>query len=170
MAPKVSPRPAAADSVTVDIDLTATEAAWKRHEARARALAPKEVNAARVDVTVAAAIALAGARNVLAHREALAATFRDPPLAVLDRVPEVCLAAQHADLLQRAAEDPAAPFVDLLPRMTELRGLLLDDLTAQVRRKRCPPRVLEDIRAGDNSVRDKANGCCCGTRRHGAFL
>lgn len=157
MAPKSTPRPAAADTVTVDIDLTATEAAWKNHEARARALSPKEVNPARVDVTVAAAIALAGARNVLAHRDALVASFRDPPLAVLDRVPEVCLAAQHADLLQRAAEDPAAPFVDLLPRMTELRGLLLDDLTAQVRRKRCPAKVLEDIRAGDNSVRDKAN-------------
>lgn len=155
MTTKTASRPASA--VTVSIDLTATEAAWKKHEARARELAPKAVNAARVDVTVAAAIALAGARNVLAHREALTAAFRDPPLAVLERLPEVCLAAQHADLLQRAAEDPAAPFVDILPRMTELRGLLLDDLTAQVRRKRCPAKVLDDVRAGDNSVRDKAN-------------
>ena len=88
MSSKSAPRSAAADTVTVSIDLTATEAAWKKQEARARALAPKAVNAARVDVTVAAAIALAGVRNVLMHREALAAAFRDPPLAVLERLPE----------------------------------------------------------------------------------
>jgi hypothetical protein len=157
MSPKSTARAAAADTVTVSIDLTATEAAWKKQDPRARALDPKAVNPARVDVTLAAAIALAGVRNVLVHRDALTAAFRDPPLAVLDRLPEVCLAAQHADLLHRAAEDPAAPFVDILPRMTELRGLLLDDLAVQARRKRCPQKTVDDIRAGDNSVRDKAN-------------
>jgi hypothetical protein len=146
-----------ADTVTVDIDLTATEAAWRKHEARARAIPAKEVNAARLDVTVAASIALVGARNVIERRDELAAAFRDPPLAVIERMPEVCLAAQHADLLHRAALDPAAPFIDLLPRLNELRGYLLDDLAAQVRRKRCPAKVLDDVRAGDNTVRDKAN-------------
>ncbi len=146
-----------ADTVTVDIDLTATEAAWRKHEARARALPAKEVNAARLDVTVAASIALVGARSVIERRDELAAAFRDPPLAVIERMPEVCLAAQHADLLHRAALDPAAPFIDLLPRLNELRGYLLDDLAAQVRRKRCPAKVLDDVRAGDNTVRDKAN-------------
>jgi hypothetical protein len=157
MSKRSAPTSTPVDTVTVDIDLTATEAAWRNHEARARALPAKEVNGARVDVTLAASIALVGARNVLERRDELAAVFRDAPLAVIERLPEVCLAAQHADLLHRAALDPAAPFVDLLPRMTELRGLLLDDLAAQVRRKRCPVKVIDDIRAGDNSVRDKAN-------------
>lgn len=144
-------------TISLKIDLTATEAAWKKHEARARSLPAKSVNAARVDVTLAAAIALAGVRNLATRREAIAEAFRDPPWAVFDRLPEVCLAAQHADLLHRASEDSSARFNDLIPRMNHLRGLLLDDLAVQVRRGRCAPRVLEDIRAGDNSVRDKAN-------------
>ena len=128
MATKSPARPAVADSVRVVIDLTATEAAWKKHEPRVRALDARFVNPARIDVTLAAAIALAGVNNVLARREALVEAFRDPPLAQLDGLPELCLAAQHADLLHRVAEDPTAPFVDLLPRITELRGLLLDEI------------------------------------------
>lgn len=139
------------------IDLTATEAAWKKHEARARALPAEGVNAARLDLTLAAAIARAGAHNLLAQEDALRDFFRDPPLERFARVEEVALAALHADLLHRAANDTEAPFADVLPRVDELRSALLADLAAQVRRKRAPERFYEEIRAGDNSVRDKAN-------------
>lgn len=151
------PASVATEPVKVDIDLTATEAAWRKHEPRARALRPFEVAPARVDVTQAAAIAMVGARNVLDQRERLVAEFKAPPLDVFERVAEVALAAQHADLVHRAAQDEDAPFADILPRMIELRGCLLDDLAAQVRRRRAPAKLLADVRAGDNSVRDKAN-------------
>lgn len=139
------------------IDLTATEAAWKKHEARARALPAEGLNLARLDLTLASAIAQAGARNVLAQADTLREIFRDPPLEVFARVEELALAALHADLLHRAANDLEAPFAEILPRVDELRSALLADLAAQVRRKRAPAKLYEDIRAGDNSVRDKAN-------------
>ena len=138
-------------------DLTRTEAAWAKHEGEIRAMAPEGVRDARLDVTVAAAIAIAGVRNVLGQREALEAHFRDPPIEALERVEALALAAQHADLLHRVATDPLARYADLLPRANELRGLLLHDLGMQVRRKRAEASVEEAIRAGDNSVRDKAN-------------
>lgn len=138
-------------------DLTRTEAAWAKHEGEIRAMAPEGVRDARLDVTVAAAIAIAGVRNVLGQREALEAHFRDPPIEALERVEALALAAQHADLLHRVAVDPLARYADLLPRANELRGLLLHDLGMQVRRKRAEASVEEAIRAGDNSVRDKAN-------------
>lgn len=140
-----------------EIDLTRTEAAWAKFAPRARALPSHEVRDARLDVTLAVAIARGGARNVLAQRARLEEEFQRAPFEVFERVEEVGLAALHADLLHRAASDTVAPFADLLPRVNELRGALLDDLAAQVRRKRAPARLLEDIRAGDNSVRDKAN-------------
>ncbi len=145
------------EPVTVEIDLALTEAAWAKYEDRARALDPSEVSAARLDVTQAAAIAQAGAANLLGQREALDAAFRTVPWEVIERVPEVALAAQHADLLHRVAVDETAPFADILARVNTLRGLLLDDLSAQVHRGRMPEKLLADIRAGDNSMRDKAN-------------
>jgi len=151
------PQAVGVDTVQVAIDLTQTEAAWAKHEARARALPAAEVSAARLDVTFAAAIAIAGTRNLLAQREAVDAVFRAAPWDVIERVPEVALAAQHADLLQRVAADESAPFADILPRVNALRTLFLDDLSAQVHRGRIPEKLLEDIRAGDNSMRDKAN-------------
>ncbi len=147
----------ASEPVKVEIDLTATEAAWKKHEARARALPAAEVSAARVDVTAAAAIAISATENVLAQRDALKKAFRDPPIDVFERVREVALAAQHADLVHRAAQDESSSFADILPRMVELRGLLLDDLDIQVKRGKADGSAVAAIRAGDNTPRDFAN-------------
>jgi hypothetical protein len=80
MDPKIAPPPTAPEPSTVTIDLTATEAAWKKHEPRARALHPKAVHPTRIDVTVAAAIALAGVRNVQTRRDELQKIFCNPPL------------------------------------------------------------------------------------------
>jgi hypothetical protein len=146
-----------AGPIPVEIDLTATEAAWRKYEIRARQLSLAIVSSARLDVTIAASIATMGARNVLDQRAELSKHFQNPPFEVFERVEDLALAAQHADLLHRAAQDVSAPFFDLLPRVNELRGCFLDDLEVQVRRKRVPAKVLADIRAGDNTVRDKAN-------------
>jgi hypothetical protein len=143
--------------IPVEIDLTATEAAWQKHEPRARQLRASMVSSARVDVTMAASIATIGVRNVLDQHGEILKHFHNAPMDVFARVEEVALAAQHADLLHRAAQDPTARFADLIPRINELRGCFMDDLEVQVRRKRVSAKVLADIRAGDNSVRDKAN-------------
>lgn len=139
------------------LDLTVTEAAWAQWEARVRAVPAKGLNAARLDLTVAAAVARAGAANVLAARAQLEEEFTRPDLAAVSALEGLSYAVQHADLLYRASVDEVAPYVDLLPRVNELRGMLLDDLTAQVRRKRAPEELLATVRAGDNSVGDKAN-------------
>lgn len=140
-----------------EIDLTVTEAAWEKYEPTIKALAPAELLDARLDVTFAAAIAMAGVANVLAQREALSAEFAEPDFAGLEAITEIAQAAVHSDLLHRISTDSVAPFADLLPRANELRGAMLDDLSAQVRRRRAPGALLDGIRAGDQSARDKAN-------------
>lgn len=145
---------------TVDIpapDLTATEAAWKEWEAEIRALPAKGLSTARLDLTLASAIARAGTENVLALRARLEAELVDPDLAALESIEGITLAVLHADLRYRTMTDAVAPYADLLPRVNALRGMLLDDLSAQVRRGRAPEQLVADVRAGDNSVRDKAN-------------
>lgn len=153
------PRSIPAAPLKVEIDLTATGAAWKKQEPRARALAIQAVGAARLDITQAAAIAMAGAENVLGQRDRLVALFVNPELALIERLHEVALAAQHADLMHRAAQDEEAPYADILPRMNDLRSLFLGDMDLVRRRqpKLLPAKVIEEIRAGNNDVRDKAN-------------
>jgi hypothetical protein len=146
-----------AEPLTIELELPVTEAAFARVSPRLLAMDPATVRDARLDLTVAAAVALAGAENVLSRRAALAQSFRDVPWSVLEGIEDLAHAAQHADLLHRAAQDTTVNFADILPRANELRGMLLLDLAAQVRRKRAPERLVEDVRAGDNSVRDKAN-------------
>ncbi len=146
-----------AEPLTIELELPVTEAAFARVSPRLLAMDPAVVRDARLDLTVAAAVALAGAQNVLSRREALAQTFRDVPWALLEGIEDLAHAAQHADLLHRAAQATTVNFADILPRANELRGMLLLDLAAQVRRKRAPERLVEAVRAGDSSVRDKAN-------------
>jgi hypothetical protein len=144
-------------AVPVEIDLTLTEAAWTKVEPRLRALPRGDVRAAGLDVTQAAAIAIAAVKNLLAHRAELLAMYREPPVARIEGVIEVALATQHADLLHRITQDKTALFADIFPRMTELRGLFLDDLDIQVKRKRCPAKFVADLRLGDRDAADFAN-------------
>lgn len=146
-----------AHPLQVEVELAVTEAAWLRHEARIAAQDPGEPFGDGLDLTVAAAVAIAGAQNLLARRDELTAAFRDAPIALIEGVEDLAHAAQHAEIMRRAALDTGANFADVLPRVNELRAALLLDLAAQVRRGRAPERLLEDVRAGDNSLRDKAN-------------
>jgi hypothetical protein len=108
---------------------------------------------------MAATVAMAGVDNVLGERERIVEVFKSPKLDVIERAREVALAAQHADLLHRAAQDEEATYGDLLPRMTLLRGIFLDDM--DLLRKRQPrlvsQKALDEIRRGDQRVQDKAN-------------
>jgi hypothetical protein len=130
-----------AEPLTIELELPVTEAAFARVSPRLLAMDPATVRDARLDLTVAAAVALAGAENVLSRRAALAQSFRDVPWSVLEGIEDLAHAAQHADLLHRAAQDTTVNFADILPRANELRGMLLLDLAAQVRRKRAPERT-----------------------------
>lgn len=141
----------------VEIDLAATEPAWKKHEHTFRALRRAEVGTATLDVTQAASVAIAATQNLLSRREELAALFCNPPIARFEAVIEIALAVQHGDLLHRVSEDKTALFADIFPRMTELRGLLLDDLDIQVKRGHCPAKVVADLRLGERDAADFAN-------------
>lgn len=154
---KSSAKPVSGSPLRVELELAVTEAAFERVEARLLAMSPAEVRDARIDLTVAAEVAIAGAKNLLARRELVESMFRDAPIARVEGIEELAHAAQHAELMHRAAQDIGANFADVLPRVNELRAGLLLDLAAQVRRKRAPERLLEDVRGGDNSLRDKAN-------------
>ena len=156
-APKPAARKIDPADLAVTLDPTVTEAAYQKHKAAAIALKPAEVATLNVLATTAVAIATAGAANVLLHRAEVAAAVRDVPWAVIERVAEVALATQHADMLARLQEDEASAFGDLLPRVNELRGILLDDLDLLARRKLVPMKVVTDLRKGDNTMRDKAN-------------
>ena len=83
--------------------------------------------------------------------------MRKAPWAVIERVAEVGLAAQHADMLLRLQEDEASAFGDVLPRLNELRSILLDDLDLLVRRKLVEAKFVAEVRKGENTVREKAN-------------
>lgn len=139
------------------LDPTVTEAAFKKQRAAALALKPSEIANLNVQATTAVAIAIAGAANVLRHRAEAETELRNVPWAAIERVAEVGLAMQHADMLARLQEDEASAFGDLLPRVNELRGILLDDLDLLARRKLVPMKFVADVRKGDNSMRDKAN-------------
>lgn len=141
----------------VEVEVTVTEAALTRVLPRLLAMKPEAVRDAEVNLTVLSAVAIAAAENVLDRRSELDARVREVPWAVIEGIDELAHAAQHADLRLRATRDDPTNFADLLPRANELRGLMLLDLAAQVRRRRAPERLLEDVRGGDNSVRDKAN-------------
>lgn len=154
--PREKPTPSAASPVIV-IDVTATELAWKAVEPRLRAFSRGDVGPASLDVTQAASVAIAATKNVLSRRTQLEATFQAPPFARLDAVIQVALAAQHGDLLHRVSQDKTALFADIYPRMTELRGLLLDDLDIQVKRQKCTARFVADLRLGDRDAADFAN-------------
>ena len=150
-------RSAAAPVPAVVVDLAATEPAWKAHEGRFRALARSAVKPAGLNLTQAASIAIAAVNNLLARRAELVALYREPPFARLETVISIALAAQHADLLARVASDRTSLFADIYPRMTELRGLFLDDLDIQVKRGRCTAKFVSDIRKGDRDAADFAN-------------
>jgi hypothetical protein len=141
----------------VEVDLAATEAAWTKHEHRFRALSRAEVGPASLDVTQAASVAIAATKNLLARRDELKTLYCDPPIARFEGVIELALAVQHADLLHRVSQDKTALFADIFPRMTELRGLLLDDLDIQVKRKQCSAKFVADLRLGDRDAADFAN-------------
>jgi hypothetical protein len=155
-APREKPTPSAASPVIV-IDVTATELAWKAVEPRVRAFSRGDVGPASLDVTQAASVAIAATRNVLSRRTQLEATFHAPPFARLEGVIQIAQAAQHADLLHRVSQDKTALFADLYPRMTELRGLFLDDLDIQVKRGKCTAKFVADLRLGDRDAADFAN-------------
>lgn len=155
--PKPSAKKIEPATLTMTIDPSRTEAAYAKYRAAALALPASGLANPTVNVTLAVSIATAGARNVLGQREELDALVRKVPWAVIERVKEVGLAAQHADMLVRLQEDEASAFGDLLPRTNELRGILLDDLELLVRRKLVPAKFVAEVRKGDNTVRDKAN-------------
>lgn len=155
--PKPSAKKIEPATLTMTVDPSRTEAAYAKYKAAALALPASGLANPTVNVTLAVSIATAGARNVLGQREELDALVRKVPWAVIERVKEVGLAAQHADMLVRLQEDEASAFGDLLPRTNELRGILLDDLELLVRRKLVPAKFVAEVRKGDNTVRDKAN-------------
>lgn len=155
-ASKDKPTPPAATPVT-PIDVTATELAWKVVEPRLRALPRGDVGAASLDVTQAASVAIAATKNVVSRQAQLETLFHAPPLARFEGVIQLALAAQHGDLLHRVSQDKTALFADIYPRMTELRGLLLDDLDIQVKRQKCTARFVADLRLGDRDAADFAN-------------
>ncbi len=156
-APAAPTANAASAARTTEIDPSQTALAWQRHEAAIRALPRESLQNASLDVTQAAELAIAATANLLSRREALTALYRDPPIARFEALADVARATQHADLLHRIAVDRTAAFADLFPRMTELRGLLLDDMDLQVRRKRCDEKLLAEIRKGDRDAADFAN-------------
>jgi hypothetical protein len=139
------------------VNLAATEPAWKAHEGRFRALARSAVKPAALDITQAASIAIAAVNNLLSRRAELEALYRAAPVARFEAVIGIALAVQHADLLARVASDRTSLFADIFPRMTELRGLLLDDLDIQVKRGRCTAKFVSDLRKGDRDAADFAN-------------
>jgi hypothetical protein len=144
-------------TVGLTVDPTVTEAAYRKYRAAAIALRSSELANPSVNVTTAVAIATAGAGNVLLHREEVDARVKKVPWSVIERVAEVGLAAQHADMLVRLQDDEASAFGDVLPELDNLRGILLGDLDLLVRRKKVPAKVPADIRSGENSVHEKAN-------------
>jgi hypothetical protein len=144
-------------NLPVSVDPTVTEAAYRKYKPAAVALPQSGLANPSVHVTTAVAIATAGANNVLLHRDEVDARVKKAPWAAIERVAEVGLAAQHADLLMRLQEDEASAFGDVLPRLNELRGILLDDLDLLVRRKLVEPRFVAEVRKGENTVREKAN-------------
>jgi hypothetical protein len=150
-------RAAVPTTPTSVVDVAATEAAWKKLEPAFRALPRAEVAAASLDVTQAASVAIAATKNVLSHRAQLAEAFREFPVARLEAVVEIALAVQHADLLHRVGQDKTSLFADIFPRMTELRGLFLDDLDIQVKRGKCTAKFVSDLRLGDRDAADFAN-------------
>ena len=141
----------------VEIDTTATVAAYEIHKASLLAIPLAEVIPATLDVTRAASVAIAATKNVLSRSEHLAKVFRDFPEQRLRAVITLALAVQHADLLHRVAQDKTSLFADIFPRMTELRGILVSELETQVRRGHCTERFLNDVRAGDRDAADFAN-------------
>lgn len=155
--PKPSAKKIEPTALSITVDPSQTEAAYAKHKAAALALPASGLANPTVNVTLAVAIATEGARNLLGQREELDAMVREVPWAIIERVQEVGLAAQHADMLVRLQEDEASAFGDLLPRTNELRGILLDDLELLVRRKLVPAKFVAEVRKGDNTVRDKAN-------------
>jgi hypothetical protein len=155
--PKPSAKKIEPTALSMTVDPSRTEAAYAKYKSAALALPASGLANPTVNVTLAVAIATEGARNLLGQREELDALVRKVPWAVIERVKEVGLAAQHADMLVRLQEDEASAFGDLLPRTNELRSILLDDLELLVRRKLVPAKFVAEVRKGDNTVRDKAN-------------
>ncbi len=153
--PKDKPVPPAA--TPVEIDTTATAAAWEQREASFLAIPISEVIPATLDVTRAASVAIAATKNVLSRAEQLSKVFREFPEQRLRAVITIALAVQHADLLHRVAQDKTSLFADIFPRMTELRGILVSELETQVRRGNCTEKFLNDLRAGDRDAADFAN-------------
>ena len=145
------------ETVVVALDPTVTGAAYAKHGPAAAALPLAGLIGAIPNVTAAAGIAIAGTRNLLARRAEVDAQFKKVPWAAIERVEEVAHAAQHADALVRLQEDESSAFGDVLPRVNELRAILLDDLDLLVRRKLVPAKFVADVRKGDNTMRDKAN-------------
>lgn len=150
-------KPVTPASTVFEIDTTATEAAWKAREAQFMGVSAADVNPATLDVTRAASIAIAAAKNVLSRTEHLTATYKNFPLERIRGVIEIALAVQHGDLLHRVALDKTSLFADIFPRMIELRGLILDDLEIQVKRGKCPAKFVSDLRLGDRDAADYAN-------------
>lgn len=155
--PKPSAKKIEPTALSMTVDPSRTEAAYAKYKSAALALPASGLANPTVNVTLAVAIAAEGARNLLGQREELDGLVRKVPWAVIERVKEVGLAAQHADMLVRLQEDEASAFGDLLPRTNELRSILLDDLELLVRRKLVPAKFVAEVRKGDNTVRDKAN-------------
>lgn len=153
------PAPKTIDPATVAVshDPTQTSAAYTRHKSRAVGLSPGTLTNATVNVPTAVAIATAASQNLLLNRDAADAKAKKVPWDVIERVADVGLGAQHADMLQRIESDPSAAFADLIVETDERRGLLLADLDLLVRRKKVEASVPADIRKGENSMHEKAN-------------
>jgi hypothetical protein len=155
--PKSAPKKIDPATVALNLDPTQTSAAYTRHKARALALTPGTLANATVNVPTAVAIATVGARNLVLNRDAVDAGAKSVPWDVIERVADVGLAAQHADMLQRIEGDEAAAFADLIVETDRLRSLLLADLDMLVRRGLVEEQVPAEIRKGDLNMLGKAN-------------